>query len=97
VTPALAAEEGGTCALPQAVVVGERDLQCGVARLRTRIAEEHAVEIGGRQRGDPARQFEGLWVREMKRGRVVEFGRLPLDRSNNRITVVAGVRAPQPG
>lgn len=33
---------------------------------------------------------------EMKRGRVIEFGGLPLDRRDNRITVVAGIRAPQP-
>ena len=96
VIAALTADQAGAVALAADIVVSERDLQCGVDRLRTRITEEHAVEIGRRQRGDPARQLEGLWMGEMKRGRVVEFGGLPLDRRDNRITVVAGIRAPQP-
>src|ERR1700761_8698681 len=94
VITAFAANETGAIALPADVVIGKRDLQRRVDRLRARIAEEHAIEIGRRQGGDPARELEGLWVREMKRGRVVELGGLPLDGRDNRIAIVPRVRTP---
>ena len=62
VIAALAADQAGALALAADVVVGERDLQRGVDRLRTRIAEEHVVEIARRERGDAARELEGLWM-----------------------------------
>src|ERR1700691_4718995 len=55
---ALAADQAGPAALPADVVVGERDLERGVDRLRARIAEEHPIEIGGRERRDPAGELE---------------------------------------
>ncbi len=60
VIAALAADQPHARALAAHVVIGERDLQRGVDRLRAGIAEEHMIEIAGRQRGDAARQFEGL-------------------------------------
>ena len=55
------------------------------------------VEVGRRQRRDPARQLEGARMAELEGRREVELGRLRLDRLDDRIAVVAGVGAPQPG
>ena len=84
VIAALAADQPRARALAADVVISERDLERGVDRFRARIAEEHAVEIARRQRRDPARQFEGFGVGEVERRRIVEFGRLPRDRGDDR-------------
>ena len=97
VIAALAADQAGARALAADVVVGERDLERGIDRLRARIAEEHAIEIARRQRGDPARQLERFGMGEVEGGRVIELGGLPRDRGHDRIAVVAGIGAPQAG
>ena len=79
------------------LLIGERDLQRGVDRLRAGIAEEHMIEIARRERRDAARQLERLRMRELERRRVVELGGLLLDRRDDRIAVVAGVAAPHAG
>ena len=76
VIAALAADQARARAFAAHIVVGERDLERGVDRLRARIAEKHPVEIGRRQRRDPARQLERLGMRKVERRRVVEFRRL---------------------
>ena len=85
------------CALALGDPIGQRDLQRGVGGFRAGIAEEHVVEIGRRQRGDPAGQFEGARMAELEGRREIELGRLLLDRLDDRIAVVAGVGAPQAG
>src|SRR5664279_3622135 len=55
------------------------------------------IEVAGRQRRDTARQLERLGMRKLERRRVVEFGRLALDRLDDRIAVMAGIGAPQAG
>ena len=82
-------------ALPRHVMIGERDLQRGVDRLRTGIAEEHVVEVGRRQRGDAARQVEGLGVAELEGRREIQLRRLLLDGGDDRLAVMAGIGAPQ--
>ena len=77
-------------------MIGERDLERGIDRLRAGIAEEHAVEIAGRQRRDAARQLERFRVGKLERRRVIEFGGLALDGGDDRIAVMAGIGAPQP-
>ena len=67
VIAALAADQARARALAAHIVVRERDLERGVDRLRTRIAEEHVVEIARRQRGDAARQLERLWMARIGR------------------------------
>ena len=94
---ALAADEARALRLAARVPIGERDLQRGVDGLRAGIAEEHVVEIAGRERGDPARQLEGARMAELEGRREVELGRLRLDRLHDRVAVVAGVGAPQAG
>ena len=73
VIAALAADQAGARAFAADVVVGERNLERGVDRLRAGIAEKHAVEVGRRQRRDPARQLERFGMREMERRRVIEL------------------------
>ena len=97
VIAALAADQARARAFAADVVIGERDLERGVDRLRAGIGEEHMVEAGRRQRGDAARELEGLRMGELERGRVVELGRLGADRLDDRVAVVAGIGAPQAG
>jgi len=97
VIAALAADQPHARGVAAHVVEGERDLERGVDRLRTGIAEEYVIEIAGRERRDPARQLERLGVRKLEGRRVVELGRLSLDRLDDRVAVMAGICAPQPG
>src|SRR4029079_18222236 len=86
---ALAADQPHARGFAAHVVVGERDLERGVDRLRAGVAEEHVIEIAGRKRRDAARKLEGLRMRELEGGRIIEFGRLGLDRRDDRIARVA--------
>ena len=61
VIAALAADQPHARGVAAHVVIGERDLQRGVDRLRAGIAEEHMVEIAGRQRGDRGSQVRRPW------------------------------------
>ena len=97
VIAALAADEAHARGVAAHVMIGERDLERGVDRLGAGIAEEHMVEIAGRQRGDAARQFEGLRVAELEGRREIHFRRLLLDRGDDRLAVMAGIGAPQAG
>ena len=92
----LAADQPGAGGLATDIMIGERDLERGVDCFRAGVAEEHTVEIGGRQRRDPARQLERFRVRELERWRVIEFLGLALDRFDDRRAVMAGIGAPQP-
>ena len=59
---ALAPDQPGAPAFAAHVMIGQRDLERGVDRLRAGTAEEHVVEIAGRERRDPARQLKRLGV-----------------------------------
>src|SRR5499433_2906787 len=97
VVAALAPDQARARAFAAHVVIGERDLERGVHRLRARIAEEHVVEVAGRERGNPARKLERLGMGELKGRRVVERGRFRLDRRNDGVAIVPGVGAPHAG
>ena len=97
VIAALAPDQAGARAFAAHVVIGERDLERGVDRLRARIAEEHVIEIGGRKRGDAARELERLGMGKLEGRRIVELGRLRADRRHDRLAIVPGIGAPQPG
>src|SRR6266511_85225 len=97
VIAAIAPDQPRARALAAHVVIGERDLERGVDRLRARIAEEHVVEIAGRERGDAAGELERLGMGELEGRRVIQLGRLGLDRRHDRVAVVPGVGAPHPG
>ena len=97
VIAALASDQARARAFAADVVIGERDLERGVDRLRSGIAEEHMIEVFRRQRRDAARQLERLRMRKLERRGIVELGRLRADRGDDRIAVVSGIGAPQPG
>ena len=97
VIAALAADQARAGALAADVVIGERDLERGVDRLRARVAEEDMIEIARRQRRDPAGELEGARMGELERRRIVELGRLRADRRHDRVAVMAGIGAPQAG
>src|SRR5215213_7051033 len=52
---ALAPDQAGARAFAADVVIGERNLERGVDCLRAGVAEEHVIEVAGRERSDPAR------------------------------------------
>src|SRR5664279_4930723 len=56
----LAADQPHARGVAANVVEGERDLERGVDRLRSGIAEEYVIEIARRERRDAARQLERL-------------------------------------
>src|SRR5262249_10523548 len=94
---ALAAKQPDPRSVAANVMIGKRDLECGVDCLGAGIAEENVVEIARGKRRDPARQLEGLGVPELESRRVVERRRLALDRYDYRLSIVPGIGAPEPG
>src|SRR5262249_30491296 len=90
-----AADQARARPFPANVVIGERDLERGINRLRSRIAEKGSIEPRWRQGRNAARQLEGLRMRKLKRWRVVELRRPVLDGSDDRIALMAGMAAPQ--
>ncbi len=97
VIAALAADQARARAFAAHRLIGERDLERGVDRLRAGIAEEHVVEVAGRERRDAVRELERLRMGELERRRIVELAGLALDRRDDRVAVVAGIAAPQAG
>src|SRR5947209_19291134 len=79
------------------IVIGERNLERGVGSLGSRVAEEHVIEVARRKFDDARRQLKRLRVGELEGWREIELGRLPLDRLDDGLAVVAGVAAPKRG
>ena len=95
VIAALAADQAGARALALGAVVGERDLQRGVDRFRTGIGEEHMVQARRRDVDQPVGELEDDRMAHLEGRRVVELGRLLLDRLGDLRAAVAGIDAPQ--
>src|SRR5262245_46281703 len=95
VIPALPTDQTHARGIAAYVVIGERNLERCVDSLRTGIAEKYIIEIRRGERGNPAREFECLGMAELKRRRVVQRGRLALDGFDDRLAIVAGIRAPK--
>jgi hypothetical protein len=79
------------------VMVGKRDLERGVDCFRTGVAEKYVIEVSRGERGNPARKLERLGMAELECRRVVQRGRLALDRFDDRFAIMAGICAPQAG
>ena len=93
----LAPDQPGALALAAGPVIGERDLQRGVHRLRAGVCEEDPVEAG---RGDLRQrrgEVEGQRVAHLEGGCVVQRQQLLADGGGDFLTSVAGVDAPKPG
>ena len=97
VIAALAADQSRACRLTGGALIGERDLQRGVDRFRTRIGEEDAIEAFRRNRGKPLGEIERQRMAHLERGREVELHQLLFDGSRDLAAAVAGVDAPEAG
>ena len=97
VVAALPPDQPGLGALAPHVVVAEGDLERGVRRFRTRVGEEHVVEVAGREIDQPVRELEGGRVAELEGRREVHALGLRLDRGHDLLVPVTRVAAPQPG
>src|SRR5262245_13459844 len=97
VIPALPTDQAHARGVAANVVIGERNLERGVDGLGTGVAEKYVIEIGRGERSNPARKFKGLRMAELERRRVVQRGRLALDGLDDRLAIVAGIRAPTTG
>ncbi len=97
VIAALAADQAEARALADGALIGERDLEAGIDRLRAGVGEEDMVDAG-RHVGDQARrQLEDLGMAHLEGRRVVELFHLVGDRLDDLRAAVAGIDAPQAG
>jgi len=93
----LAADQARALALAARAVVGERDLQRGVHRLRAGVGEEDMLERVRRDRRQPLGEHEGQGMAHLEGGREIHGRDLPLHRLDDARAGMAGVAAPQPG
>jgi TetR/AcrR family transcriptional regulator len=96
VIAALAADEACARALALGAVISEGDLQCGLDGFGTRIREEDVVEPLGGDLRQARGELEGLRVRHLEGGGIVELGDLLLHRLDDFRPAMAGIDAPQP-
>ncbi len=94
---ALAADQAGARRLAGGTVIGQRDLQRGIDRLRTGIGEEDAVEPLGRDRRQLLGEIERDRMAHLERRRIIQRHQLPLHRVRDLAPAVTGVHAPQSG
>ncbi len=95
VIAALAADEAGALPFTARAVVRQRDLECGIHRLRTGVDEEDAVQPRGHDLGHLLRRAEGHGVAHLEGRREVHGGGLRRDGVDDRLAAMAGVDAPQ--
>ena len=95
VITALAADQARARTLAARMLIGDGDFQRRIARFRARVAKEDMIEIARRQRGDAARQHEGLRMRVLERRRVIEHAGLGADGFDHRLAIMPGVATPK--
>src|SRR4029079_13652329 len=95
VIAALAADEPGPGAIALHAMIGKRDLERGIGGFRSGVAEERVIEIAGRQSGEPGGELEHLGMAELESRREIKFGRLLLDRLDDRRAAMSSIGAPQ--
>jgi hypothetical protein len=93
---ALAADEQRALRLAAGPRVGQCDLQSGVAGFRAAVGEEHAVQPGRREVGQPLGQLERTGVTDLEARREVERVDLALHRLGDARMAMPGADAPQP-
>src|SRR5699024_1933032 len=80
---ALATDEAGAMGLSVGTMVGQRDLECGIGRLRARVGKEDAIHAFGHEAGNGGCGAERVFVSELEAGRIVQFGGLLADGIND--------------
>ncbi|VCU71771.1 hypothetical protein PIGHUM_03861 [Pigmentiphaga humi] len=78
-------------------VIGQRDLQRGVDRLRPRIREKNAVQALRHDGRHPLRRLEGHRMPHLERRRVIQRLHLAQHRLDDFLPAMAGIAAPQAG
>ena len=94
VIAALAADEAHLAGVAPGSVIGERDLERGVDRLRAGVGKEHVVEAGRRNVDQFRRTLERLRVAHLECAGEVELIELPADRLGDLRPPMSAVDAP---
>jgi hypothetical protein len=94
---ALAADQPGPLALAARHVIGQRDLERGIHRLRPRVYEEHPVQVARHLGRDPRGELEYLVVAELEGRREVQGRDALLHRRHDLGVAVAEIGTPQAG
>ena len=89
-----ATDQAEAAAITACPVVGERDLECGIDRLRTGIGEEHVLETVPRSLSQRGGQFKRLVMTGLKGGRIVKHIQLPFYGFDNLRMPMSRVAAP---
>ena len=97
VVAALAPDEPEASVVAARAVIGERDLERAVDRLRTGVREKHALEALRRDRREPLGKIEGERMTHLERRCEVHLRGLALDRLHDLRPAMAGVHAPEAG
>jgi hypothetical protein len=90
-----ATDQARALAVAAGTVIGQRDLQCGIDRLRARIGEEHAVHAFRRDRGQAFGHLERQGMTHLEGRREVHRRDLLLHGSDDAVAAMAGIAAPQ--
>ena len=97
VIAALAADQPHLRGVALGPVIGERDLERGLDRLRAGVGEEHMVEAGRGDVDELRGAFEGAWMAHLEGAGEIELADLLADRLDDLRPAMAGIDAPQPG
>ena len=96
VTP-LTADQAYPLPFASHAVVGDRNFQCRIDRLRSGVREKYVIEITGSDTCQLIGRLECPWVAELKRGSVVKRRDLRLNSSDDLRMAVARRAAPESG
>ena len=91
------ADQPGPHPIAAHAVIGERDLQRGIRRLRPGIDEKDVVDIAGHQFGQPGRIAERQGMAHLEARGIVKRPHLAGDRVADPWIVVPGVHTPEAG
>ena len=95
VIAALASDQAGARSLADRALVGERDLERGIDRLRPRSGEEHPIEAARRDLRQSLGEGEGDRMAHLEGRRIIHGGKLRRDRIGDLRAAVPGIDAPQ--
>ena len=93
----LAADQAEPAALAARPMIGKRDLEGRLDRLRAGIGEEDVVDALRRELDEARGELEGLGMAHLEGRRIVELGNLALDGLHDLRAAMAGIAAPQAG
>ena len=90
----LAPDQPRARSLADRALIGERDLERGVHRFRTRSGEEYPIETARRDVGQALGEAESERMAQLKTRRIVKIFQLGRDRRCDLLAPVPGIDAP---